>query len=168
MANTHLLRPSSPFFVYSTIFAGLLLNIFPWGNHFWVPDWLLLVVVFWTINEPRKVSIWLAFILGILMDVHSSSTLGVHAFAYSLVFYITVAWHRRILDLTTPTQMFHLLPILIIPNSLDFLMAWLLKGVSPWAAIWILAPGVINALLWPFAKWTLSTPHRRQNQSLPL
>ena len=168
MANDHLLRPNSLLFIYTSLFIGFILNIFPWGNHAWVPDWLLIVFVYWTINDPRKVGIWLGFALGILMDVQTASILGIHALAYSLVSFIGIAWHRRILDLQTLGQMLHVLPIFLISNAIQFIAFYLLTKNDPWSAWHFFMPAFIEAALWPLSKWVLSSSQRRQNQSLKL
>ena len=168
MANNHMLRPSSLFFVYGTLFFGLLLNLFPWGNHTWVPDWLLMGLVYWTINEPRRIGISIAFILGILMDVQTASILGTHTLIYSLVSFIAIAWHRRILDLSTIAQGFHLCTIFLIASAINFLAYYLLTGATDFSAWLIFVPALIEALFWPITKWVLSTPQRRQNQSIQL
>ena len=168
MSSSHLSRPSSSLFIYGSLFLALLLNISPWGNHAWVPDWFLIALVFWTLNEPRKIGIGIAFIFGLLMDVQTSSILGVHSLSYSLVAFVTIAWHRRILDLSTPSQMFHLLPMFLIASGVNYLVFWVTKNSSVFDGLLIFVPSLVEILLWPAAKWMLSTPQRRQNKSLPL
>lgn len=161
-------RPSSWLFITGSIFIGMLLNIFPWGNHAWVPDWLLIVLIFWNIYEPRKIGMVVAFALGLVMDVQSSSLLGLHALSYSVVAFLTAAWQRRILDLDTPTQTLHLLPIFFVPSFLNFVLFWWLQNSSAISSWTFFIPCIIEAVLWPIAKWLLSTPQRRQNSSPPL
>lgn len=168
MANDHLLRPNSLFFIYTTLFVGFILNIFPWGNHVWVPDWLLIALVYWTINEPRRVGIWIGFALGILMDVQTASILGIHSLSYSLVCFIAIAWHRRILDLSTPGQIIHVLPIFLISNAIQLGALYLFTNNSVLSNWHFIVPAFIEAALWPVAKWLLSSPQRQQNQSLKL
>jgi rod shape-determining protein MreD len=38
-----------------------------------VPDWLALVIVFWSVREPRRVGMGLAFLFGLAMDVADAS-----------------------------------------------------------------------------------------------
>lgn len=160
-----LTKPSSLTFIITTILIGILLNIFPWGNHAFVPDWLLIVLVFWNLFEPRKIGIVIVFFLGLLMDVQSSSLLGIHSISYCIVAYIAIAWHRRILDLSLVGQMLHLLPIFLIPSLVYMLFHfWIQDGrlSSSWM---ILIPGFVQTLLWPIARWALTTPQRRQSAS---
>ena len=81
----YILRPVSAVFIYFSLFCALLLNLLPIGNYGWVPDWLIICIIFWNIHQHRYVGVIIAFILGLLMDVHNSDLLGLNAFSYSLV-----------------------------------------------------------------------------------
>jgi rod shape-determining protein MreD len=48
------------------------------------PTGCALVIVFWSVREPRRVGMGLAFLLGVAMDVADASLLGQHALAYVL------------------------------------------------------------------------------------
>ena len=65
----YILRPVNPVFIYFSLFCALLLNLMPIGNYGWVPDWLIVCIVFWNIHQHRYVSVITAFILGLMMDV---------------------------------------------------------------------------------------------------
>ncbi len=60
----YILRPANPLFIAASLIAATLLNFLPLGNAPWVPDWLLICLVFWTIHQPRKVGVIWAFCLG--------------------------------------------------------------------------------------------------------
>jgi len=42
----YILRPVNPVFIYFSLFCALMLNLLPIGNYGWVPDWLILCIVF--------------------------------------------------------------------------------------------------------------------------
>jgi len=86
----YILRPANPLFITFSLLAATLLNFLPLGNAPWVPDWLLLCLVFWTIHQPRKVGVIWAFCLGLVMDVHNGNLLGQYAFMYPLVAYFGI------------------------------------------------------------------------------
>ena len=157
----YILRPVNPAFIYFSLFCALLLNLLPIGNYGWVPDWLILCIVFWNIHQPRFINVFSAFILGLLMDVHNSDVLGLHAFSYSLVAYIAVFWHRRIIALTVPSQALHLLPIFLLVSLFPVIAHWLLSGSPYWWGLTGAFQAFIEALLWPFATRILLAPQRR-------
>ena len=95
LAREHLLLPPDNAFISLTIGCAFLLDVLPWGNARVVPDFLALVLVFWTIRQPRKVGMGVAFLFGLLMDVHHATLLGEHALGYSLLSYGALALQRR-------------------------------------------------------------------------
>src|SRR5690606_32633129 len=68
--------PSSGVFVWGTILFMWLLSLLPWRLWQPAPDLLLLVLLFWCLNEPRRVGLTAAFVFGLLMDVHDGGMLG--------------------------------------------------------------------------------------------
>jgi len=157
----YILRPVNPAFIYFSLFCALLLNLLPIGNYGWVPDWLILCMVFWNIHQHRYVGVVWAFAFGLIMDVHNSDLLGLHAFSYSLVSYIAISWHRRITALTVLTQAFHLLPIFLLVSLFPVLVHWVLSGQLYWWALTGALQAVIEVMLWPLATRILLAPQRR-------
>ena len=62
-----------------------------------LPDLLALALVFWNVHQPRRVGVGLAFVFGLLMDVHDGAVLGQHALAYTLLSFFAITIHRRLL-----------------------------------------------------------------------
>ena len=81
----HILLPVNPAFIGFSLVAAFFMNLFPWGGWGWVPDFVALTLIFWSIYQPRKVGIGIAFLMGLVMDVHSASLLGENALAYTLL-----------------------------------------------------------------------------------
>ena len=157
----YILRPVNRVFIYFSLFCALMLNLLPMGNYSWVPDWLIVCIVFWNIHQHRFVSVILAFLLGLMMDVHNSDLLGLHAFSYSLVAYVAISWHRRIIPLGVLTQALHLLPIFLLVSVFPVLAHWILSGEFYWSALTGVLQAFIETLLWPLATRLLLAPQRR-------
>jgi rod shape-determining protein MreD len=66
----YILLPASPLFIAFSLFVAFVLNLMPWGQMAGVPDFVALALVFWGVHQPRKVGIGVAFLMGLLMDVH--------------------------------------------------------------------------------------------------
>jgi rod shape-determining protein MreD len=79
-----------------------------------MPDWVALVLVFWSIREPRRVGMGSGFILGLAMDVADASLMGQHALAYVLASYAASSLSRRILWFPLGQQALHTLPLLVL------------------------------------------------------
>ena len=157
----YILRPVNPTFIYFSLFCALLLNLLPIGNYSWAPDWLIICIVFWNIHQHRYVSVILAFALGLMMDVHNSALLGLHAFSYSIVAYLAISWHRRIIPLRVFSQALHLLPIFLFTAIFPVLVHWILRGEIFWWGLTGAFQALIEAMLWPLATRILLAPQRR-------
>jgi rod shape-determining protein MreD len=155
----YLLLPAHRGFIFVSIVFAFLLNVMPWGQWVFVPDFLALVIVFWNISQPRKFGIGLAFLFGLLMDVHASALLGERALAYSLLSYGAIALHRRVQFFPSSGQMLHVLPLFLLTQLVMVLLSLLVGGVFPGFAVFIQA--VTTTLLWPVAKLILTAPQRR-------
>jgi uncharacterized integral membrane protein len=74
-----LLLPANPVFIWASLIAAMLLNMLQnmgfVGRAAWTPDLLAVVLVFWTVHQPLRISIGGAFVFGLLMDVHQG---GLH------------------------------------------------------------------------------------------
>ena len=118
--SSRILLPVRPWFIALSLFIALLLNFLPTSDWPWMPDWVALVLVFWSIREPRRVGMGAGFLLGLLMDVADASLLGQHALAYVLTAYAAAAISRRILWFPLGQQALHVLPLLIMVQVVQF------------------------------------------------
>ena len=157
-----LLLPAQPWFIATSLLLSLLLNmvIHQWlGRSGWVPDWLALALLFWGVHQPRRVGVGWAFVLGLLLDVHQGALLGQHALAYSLLGYLAISMHRRVLWFGLLSQGLHLLPVLLLVHAVQWLVRLLAgDGWPVWS--WWLAPP-LEAALWPLVSLLLLAPQRR-------
>lgn len=154
-----LLLPVNPFFIALTLFLALLADMVPIGRTPWMPDLLSLVLVFWGVHQPRRVGVVLAFVFGLMIDVHHGALLGQHALAYSVLSFGAIALHRRLLWFGLMTQAVHVLPLFALAHLLALTLRMLVGGMWPgWSVL--IAP-VAEAALWPLASALLLAPQRR-------
>jgi rod shape-determining protein MreD len=168
-AADQLLLPANPWFIGFTLLLGLVLNMVPIGRVPAMPDFAALVLAFWTVHQPRRIGIGVAFVLGVLMDVHEGAMLGQHALAYTVLSFLAVSMHRRLLWFDLPSQALQVLPLFFAAHALSLLVRLAAGAAFPGWSI-LLAP-VIEALLWPLASWVLLAPQRRPpdpDQNRPL
>jgi rod shape-determining protein MreD len=60
------------------------------------PAFLVLTVLYWSINAPRAGGIGLGFACGLMLDVFQGPVLGEHALALAIIAYIAGREHQRI------------------------------------------------------------------------
>jgi rod shape-determining protein MreD len=162
--NDHLLLPVSRAFIALTILVAAILNMMPWGRGFGFPDFVALALVFWNVHQPRKVGIGIGFLLGLLMDVQSSSALGEHALLYSLLSYGASSMHRRVPWFPIGGQMLHVLPLFIVAQCAVVLVR--LATGAPLPGWMIFLQWVSTLLLWPVADLLLLAPQRRAAETV--
>ncbi len=158
-----LLLPANPLFIWSSLILALSLNMLQnmglWGRAAWVPDVLALVLVFWSVHQPQRVGIGTAFFFGICMDVHQSALLGQHALAYTVLSFLAIAIHRRLLWFSVPSQALQVLPLFVAAHAIELIVRMIGGGTFP--GILMFASPLIEAALWPMVSILLLMPQRR-------
>lgn len=164
-----LLLPVNPVFIALTLAGALAFNMLPLGRQPAMPDLLALALVFWNVYQPRRVGVGLAFAFGLVMDVHQGALLGQHALAYTLLSFVAITIHRRLLWFGVVEQALQVLPVFFAAHGVSLAVRMLAGGMFPgWSLL--LAP-VFEALLWPLATVLLLAPQRRApdpDQNRPL
>ncbi len=145
---------SGPFL---TLFGAFILNMLPWGNSPWVPDFLLIALAFWVLQTPGKINLLSAFLLGLLMDIQTSQYLGVHAIVYVITSFVIIYDQRRLLNSTFLGQTFVMLQIFLMSNFLLLAMLWAIGQGKEISFAYLIIPSVIETCLWPIIKRFLST-----------
>lgn len=152
-------RPSNWFFVWGTLLVVWIVSLLPWRVWQPTPDILLLVLAFWCVHEPRRVGLLSAFVLGLLMDVHDSEFLGLHALGYILVAYGAIVLRRRLEHFNPLVQALHMLPVFVVAATIVSLSgSWLNGEWAGWDWLW---SALITVALWPLADILLFLPQRR-------
>src|SRR5439155_7031385 len=154
-----LLLPVNPIFVWFTLLIAFAMNLVPLGRNPAMPDFMALVLVFWNVHQPRRVGVGLAFLFGLMMDVHDGAILGQHALAYTLLSFFAITIHRRLRWFTVPSQAVQLLPLVGAAHAVSFIVRMIAGNMLPgWELL--LAP-LFESLPWPLAYGVLLAPQRR-------
>jgi rod shape-determining protein MreD len=164
-----LLLPVSPVFIAASLVVALALNMLPLGRVVWTPDWVMLLLAFWSMHQPQRVGLGLAFVMGLCMDVYQSALLGQHALVYCALAFAMHLSHRRLLWFGPLSQALQLLPLFAVAHAIELLLRVATGGLWPgWLTV--LAP-LLEMALWPLATWLLLAPQRRppdQDDNRPL
>ncbi|MBI2772445.1 MAG: rod shape-determining protein MreD [Burkholderiales bacterium] len=154
-----LLLPANPVFIWGSLLLALVGNMLPLGRTPWMPDFLALVLVFWSVHQPLRVGIGVAFFFGLCMDVHQAALLGQHALAYTALSFFAITIHRRLLWFSVPSQALQVLPLFAAAHAIEMAIRMLGGGAFPGFPI-LLAPA-LESLLWPVVSVALLAPQRR-------
>ncbi|HEV8311452.1 MAG TPA: rod shape-determining protein MreD [Burkholderiaceae bacterium] len=157
--GSELLLPVNPVFLWLSLLVAFAFNLVPLGRQPAMPDMLALTLVFWNVHQPRRVGVGVAFVFGLLMDVHQGALLGQHALAYTLLSFFAITIHRRLLWFSVPSQALQVLPLFVAAHAVALIVRVSAGGMFPgWSLIF--AP-LIEALLWLPASVILLAPQRR-------
>jgi len=156
--------PASAGLIFFSLAVAYLLQVLPWSGTWLLvrPDFVLLVLIFWALHEPRTIGQGVAFALGLLMDVSDSMLLGQHAFAYVIAAYGVQIFRVRILAFPLPEQTLHVLGITVAACAVMLMLNLLLGADFPGLAYFV-SPAA-TALLWGPANWLLYLPAVRRQR----
>jgi rod shape-determining protein MreD len=123
------------------------------------PAFLVLAVLYWSINSPRTGGIALGFFAGLTLDVFQGPVLGQHALALALVSYIAVREHQRILSKPAFQQALIVFAALAVYEFVVF-------AIDGWSGHPVTSPlrwvhTVTGALIWPPVAAILGSGSRR-------
>lgn len=158
-----LLKPVKRRFIYSTFLIALLVELVPLpaGASNWLPDFVGMLVLYWVINQPSRVNIGTAFLLGLISDVSSAGLFGQHALAYSLTGFLTLSRQRQLVMFNLGQQALAVMA-LMMANQLIMVLARLATGAAFVGWSYFLPP-LISALLWPLLTKLLLIPYRHHS-----
>lgn len=154
-------RSSRPIPILVSIIVALMLAMAPipdWATPY-RPDWVVLTIIFWSMNLPQKYSVGRAWLVGIVLDVAYGTLLGQHALALSLIVYLTVKFHLQLRLYPVPQMALTLIPMLAIYKFILFWINGVIGIQTPLSTYW--GPVITGALIWPLVNLVLQTvPYR--------
>jgi len=155
-----ILLPVRQRFIVFTLAAALLANLMPWpGVALAVkPDFVALLVLYWCIEQPRRIGFVVAWLLGMFMDVADGALFGQHALSYSILAYAGIVLHRRVLGFTGTAQVTHVV-LLLLMNDLIVLAIRAAAGADFPGFQYFIGSFVAGALWLPMGR-LLKLPQR--------
>lgn len=116
---------ANPLLIVFSLLAGLALNLLPWVGtaQWWRPDFLLVILLYWVVQQPRRVGMGVAWMLGLLTDMANGGVLGQHAMAYTVAAFGALMLQRRIINFNLWRQTLQMLPLLLVEQLMSILAA---------------------------------------------
>ena len=130
-----------------------------WGR----PEWIALVLIYWTIALPYRVGIFTALLLGIVVDVLEGAILGQNAMALVIVALLARMLYRRLRVYNLRQQAG---VVFLLVGIHQLISQWLenLQGIGA-SSLLFLVPALASALLWPVVLHVLRTLRRHYRVS---
>jgi len=160
IAPHEILLPVRTAFIIFTFVAGMMINLLPWSGWALIakPDFVALVVLYWCIQQPRKVGFTAAWLLGLVMDVAEGSLFGQHALAYSVLAFAGIVLHRRVLMFTMRDQVLHVVVLLLLNDVMVLAVRMFAGAAFPGISYFI--GSLTAAALWPALSYVFKLPQR--------
>ncbi len=112
------------------------------------PDWVLIVLLYWSLALPNRVSVLTAWVMGLLLDVLLGSVLGVHAAAMAISVYISAVNFQKIRNFSVWQQSLIVGVIAALYHLLVFWMQRMLTDIVFLPSY--LYPVVTAMVIWPW------------------
>ncbi len=138
------------FVIILSLIIGLILMIMPLPD--WVqlyrPNWVALILIYWSMALPNQVGLWTAFITGLFVDVAQGTLLGQHALALVIIVYININFYQRVRVVPLPQQAAYVFVLLAIGQMI---VAWV-EGIvgRPVPILVFFSAPFIGMLIWPW------------------
>jgi rod shape-determining protein MreD len=142
-------RANSYWVILSTFLVAFVLAVLPlpqwllWAR----PEWVALVLIYWTIALPHRVGPVTALVAGIMLDVLEGAVLGQNAFSLAVIALLAMAIYRRLRVFGLWQQSV----VIFAMVGLNLLLCqWVqtLEGVVVRNRLFLLS-ALSSALLWP-------------------
>jgi rod shape-determining protein MreD len=122
------------------------------------PDWIVLVLIYWGMARPGRVSVFFGWFIGLLVDVMHGSLLGQNALALTLISYIVNILHLRMRMFPLLQQSFFIVMLVALHLGIT---AWI-RGMTGEFVItplyWM--PAFVSGVVWPVLFITLRDVRR--------
>lgn len=142
---------SSKWFIISITFLGaFILTLLPMPDWTaWLrPTWILLVLIYWTMEVPYRVNVGIAWFVGILVDVLNGTLLGEHAFGYIIVIYIVSRIHSRLRMFPLSQQGLSIFFLVLLYQAIIYCIQGFIGSLPQGWFYW--APAATSMILWPW------------------
>ena len=128
---------------------------------YYSPEWILLVLIYWAIAIPSINKLFLAFLLGFLVDIVLGQVLGISSLFYVILIYIVLRLYNSLRYMTIAQQSFVIFFLIIVKQHL-LIWAYIIIGKTiEYQAI--LIGSFMNAFLWPLIFFALRYVRRKFN-----
>jgi rod shape-determining protein MreD len=110
------------------------------------PDWVAVVLIYWSLMSPRQFSLLTAFWMGIALDTLTGALLGQNALALLVVVYLAEKFYLRLRVFPVSQLAF---TVLVLLGLYEFILFWIdgMAGRSvPLIERWL--PPLTGTLVW--------------------
>lgn len=150
-------------FIYLSILIGIILQIIPMPPpiDIYRPDWLLLILLYWSMALPNRVGVGVAGLAGLVVDLLYGTALGVHSIALAIPVYLVAANYQRLRNYSLIQQASMVLILCCLFHITVYWLQYFITGIEfSYRFLW---PAASSIILWPWLFWLLRKFRRNLN-----
>jgi rod shape-determining protein MreD len=120
-----------------------------------VPQWVLMVFIFWQMQRPTLINFWWVWPIGLLLDAQNANFLGTSVVGLAGVLYFLQLIYQRLKVFNVAQQT---LVIFLLICSFQLVTYWsviIVDDMSKPLSLWL--PALVSALVWPWLFLLLSS-----------
>jgi len=153
--------------IFLTIIAAVLLTLLPLPAVLspFKPYWVALVMIYWSMETRGIISLGLAFLIGLVLDIFSGSLMGLHALSLVVMVFLVQRFRSRLRFFPPWQQALSVLGLLVNDRIILIWITALLGEPLPTWKYWL--PPLIGMAMWPWLFLLLDRIRARARQSKP-
>ena len=136
--------------IYLSLLVALVLMILPlpdWAQ-IYRPNWMALVLIYWSMALPKRVGLWFAFFSGIILDTSLGTLLGQHTLALVAIVSLNLNFYQRVRVLALIQQAIYVFVLLLVNQVIVAWVEGVLGRATPLLAFF--SGPFIGMLIWPW------------------
>jgi len=136
--------------IFISLVVAIALTLFPLPDVLDAvrPYWVALVLLYWCLETQGFVTLGLAFLIGLLLDLLTGSLLGMHALGLVIMMYLATRFRARMRFFPPWQQALSVLALLVNDRIILLWIVSLRGEPLPSLAFWL--PALAGTLLWPW------------------
>jgi rod shape-determining protein MreD len=143
-------RRESRSLIFLTIVAAILLTLLPLPEMLapFKPYWVAMVVIYWSLETQDMISLGLAFLIGLVLDILSGSLMGLHALSLVIMVFLVQRFRSRLRFFPPWQQALSILGLLVNDRIILIWITALLGEPIPTWKYWL--PPLVAMAFWPW------------------
>jgi len=136
--------------IFLTISAAAFFSLLPLPEVLlpFKPYWVAMVLIYWSLETSDIISLGLAFVIGLVLDILSGSLVGLHALSLVVMVFLVQRFRFRLRFFPPWQQALSVLGLLVNDRIILIWITLLLGETLPTWKYWL--PPLVGMALWPW------------------